>query len=314
MDQTYSEQQEKSPHIGRGALDAFFNLLTLVSIGWYSVALGGALFQIINKFYGRDIYGFSRFSRSALTFEISSVLIMTPVLLFLFGYLHRFYKEQKLNHQSGIHRWLTYFLLFVASVNILGSLIALIARLLEGDYTVGSLLKILVVFVIASGVFGYLFFDLRRKDYSVRSPVSIISTIIVIVASAATIVSGILIAGSPKEARLRNFDLQRTSDLSELRFFVENYYRENEKLPEDLTATQLKDIKDPESGQPYEYRIIDESTYELCAIFSLSAEESENSFRRFPGEDEWHFHEAGKQCFQKKIPADLIDTVKKRGS
>jgi hypothetical protein len=47
-------------------------------------------------------------------------------------------------------------------------------------------------------------------------------------------------------------------------------------------------LKDPETGQPYTYRVTGKTTYELCATFSLERKSEQNVF--------WN-HPAGEHCF-----------------
>ena len=37
---------------GRGALDAFLNLFSLITLGWMSIAIGMVVFQLIDKYLG----------------------------------------------------------------------------------------------------------------------------------------------------------------------------------------------------------------------------------------------------------------------
>ena len=50
--------------------------------------------------------------------------------------------------------------------------------------------------------------------------------------------------------------------------------------------------KDPESGLPYEYRIIDAKNYELCAIFKSKTVSDQGS----PSNNFWA-HGVGRHCF-----------------
>ena len=111
---------------------------------------------------------------------------------------------------------------------------------------------------------------------------------------AAAIVLGLSIIGSPAEQRQIRLDERRVLDLRGLSGGVNRYWNRQHELParaEDVidgqVTTQLP--LDPESKQPYEYRVTGSGRYELCATFARrsSAEES-NDF--------W-FHEAGPRCF-----------------
>jgi hypothetical protein len=127
-------------------------------------------------------------------------------------------------------------------------------------------------------------------------------------AVAATIVTalslawGFYLVGSPSARRLERFDDQRVRDLQtiarQIQWMVED---PNEKgvlkseLPASLEQAANKavgeqlNLRDPETGAPYGYRIPDESTYELCANFSQPRDASVSVF--------WN-HPAGEHCFR----------------
>ncbi|MEK7167620.1 MAG: DUF5671 domain-containing protein, partial [Patescibacteria group bacterium] len=124
---------------GKGALDAFLNLLTLASLGWFSITLGRAFFLLFDKFFNPKIGGLQFDDQYGLKVAIASLIIVTPVLLATINFLHYKYKKEEINHQSGIYRWLTYLMLFVVFLVIIGSLITLVFNLLNGDYTLAPM-------------------------------------------------------------------------------------------------------------------------------------------------------------------------------
>ncbi len=50
-------------------------------------------------------------------------------------------------------------------------------------------------------------------------------------------------------------------------------------------------IEDPDTEQEYEYRILDEDSYELCAVFALA------SITNNRARDAFWLHDAGRHCF-----------------
>lgn len=296
-EQTIGSAQTK----GGGALDAFLNLLHLITLGWVAVSLGQVLFWIISKFFSQALY-YGIQSQSTLKFGIASLIIVTPVFLGVAGFLHRQYKENKLNHQSGIHRWLTYLMLLISALTVIGDLIALVFRLLDGDYAIAFLLKILVIFVIAGGVFGYNLYDLRRKDYAKRNTVSMASFIAVIAVVLVAIIGSLFMVDSPQSSRLQQIDQTRVNDLSELNSLISSYYYENKTLPANLSDTKFTRITDPQTSAPYVYAVSGPKAYQLCATFALKANVDRNQYL---GNDDWYYHNAGYQCFTKKIVDDI---------
>jgi len=116
------------------------------------------------------------------------------------------------------------------------------------------------------------------------------ASILVVVAAVGT---GLRIIGKPSEQRLMRLDERRVMDLRSLASAVNRYRSQRQRLPEHAEEVIDGQITtrlplDPESQQPYDYRMIDAEHYELCATFSRRSRE--------PPDDFW-FHEAERRCF-----------------
>ena len=293
------ENQTQNPDQfkGKGALDAFLNLFSLITLTWMSIAVGIVLFQIIDKFLSPGMVNqLSSFSQSGLKFGVASALIITPIFLLIVGLLHKNYKQAILNPQSGVYRWLTYLILLAAALNIIGRLIQLVFQLLDGDYTLASILKICVVLLIASGIFGYYWYDLKRNDYSKRSNASLTFFAVIVVVALASIITSFFIIDSPLTARMKKYDLQRVNDLFSLDSVINFYYQENGELPQDLSAPRFSGYLNPETKEPYSYNVLGDKNYELCASFSLAVELGDQDYF-YGGVKDWNYHDAGYQCF-----------------
>jgi len=110
---------------------------------------------------------------------------------------------------------------------------------------------------------------------------------------AAAVATGLTIIGKPSEQRLMRLDERRVMDLQILAADVNRYRGQRQRLPEraeDVIDAQITTrlALDPESQQPYDYRMIDAGHYELCATFSRRSRDPSNDF--------W-FHDAGRRCF-----------------
>lgn len=116
----------------------------------------------------------------------------------------------------------------------------------------------------------------------------------------AAIIGGIALLDSPAEERLHRLDERRVADLRELAYALDSYWTREGALPSSLDELPdehdyLGELVDPESGEPYEYRVLGEDTYELCAVFATETTEQFET----PFQDSW-FHGAGRQCFELK--------------
>ncbi len=290
---------------GKGALDAFLNLLSLITLGWMSISIGSVLFQIINKFFIPQATDYENYySQDSLKFSIASAIIITPIFLIVISWLHKNYKAGNLNCKSGIHRWLTYLMLLASALTIIGRLVFQLFRFLNGDYASAVILKTVVILAIAGGIFGYYFYDLVRKDFSRRSGISLAGLIVVIIVSLGSVIGGFMIIDSPSRARALKFDIQRENDLSNLSFIINDYYQQNnDTLPANLLLPQFASYHDPETGQPYEYKRTGDKQYELCANFSLTAPNAQNDFTQpKPVNDaDIYAHGVGRQCFNRTV-------------
>ena len=130
---------------------------------------------------------------------------------------------------------------------------------------------------------------------------------IVIISIISAVIYGFFLIGSPAKQRLIKFDQQRISDLQNISFTVSSYWDYNKKLPEDLEKLTIQQdyyvysLKDPRTGEPYEYNILGEKRYELCAIFDDNPYPYWNqSVPRPVSEEKWNYNK-GRTCFQREV-------------
>ena len=125
-------------------------------------------------------------------------------------------------------------------------------------------------------------------------------TAIVIVATfvVAAVIIGVILLDSPAQERLRRLDERRVADLREIADELDYYWTREGILPSSLEELSAEpgvfvELFDPETGQPYEYRVLSSSTYELCAQFARDTAEEQDRFYK----DYWA-HGPGRQCFE----------------
>ena len=117
----------------------------------------------------------------------------------------------------------------------------------------------------------------------------------------AAIVIGVILLDSPAQERLNRLDDRRVSDWRELSFAVHVKWTREGRLPSSLEELSIeerivRELADPVTGDAYEYRVVDEDTYELCAVFEGEIDAGEHDI---PYEYLW-FHGPGRQCFELK--------------
>ena len=133
-----------------------------------------------------------------------------------------------------------------------------------------------------------------RRIISVRTVIAIS----LVVAVLAVVIVGVTLLDSPAEERSRRLDERRVDDLRDIARKLDIYWTREGALPSSLEELANEsgvflELFDPESGQPYEYRVLSSNTYELCAEFARDTAEEQGRFYR----NHWS-HGPGRQCFQ----------------
>lgn len=115
------------------------------------------------------------------------------------------------------------------------------------------------------------------------------------------LVSGVIVLGPPSEERARRLDDRRVEDLRGIALALDLYWSRHQRLPTSLDELSRESgvsisSSDPGTTQLYDYRVLDDTTYELCAHFQRdSSEPSQRVSESF-----W-YHGAGRRCFQPKV-------------
>jgi hypothetical protein len=298
--------------------EAFLYLVLFATLYTTAYDTGQVLFGLIAHWFPDPVArpyewrNYAQWIRDAT----AGLIIAFPVYLTLSRVIGREIAREPEKRGSPVRKWLTYITLFVTAVVIIADLTVLVTRVLSGELPVSFLLRVVVVFMIAGAVFSHYLADLRREEVGEPRAVrltgllAITSTMLVFV----TIVAGLIFIGSPGRERLRRLDLQRVEALRNISSAVEGYYAARSRLPDSLaTLLRLPDrldaraLRDPVTGAPYRYQVIDSLAYELCARFATRDTIGNPDG---PGSEFWK-HEAGEKCFRfevqsgGKLPARL---------
>lgn len=123
----------------------------------------------------------------------------------------------------------------------------------------------------------------------------------------AAIVGGLIVVGGPGEARLEKLDTARLDDLRAIDRAAEQALTQTGTLPPSLDSLAavahltLDQLSDPETSEPYEYRVLSDSTAEVCATFAhADGVVVPLAHRSDIGGD----HPAGRHCFTLYPPRD----------
>lgn len=287
------------------AREAFFYLVSFISLYVTAFSFGALVFQIIDRTFPDSLSRGGEFQPQDLATPIASIIVAFPLYLFLMKRLAMEVAADSERRQSLVRKWLTYLTLVVGAGIIIGDLIALLSNLLGGDPTTRFVLKTLTILVIATCIFGFYLWDMRQSEQPVTTVragyglrIFLGSIVAVILASLAY---GIFLLGTPSGQRLVRFDDRRVSDLTDISHNIDIYWELNGELPQSLADLSgpryfLRSIEDPATGVPYEYRALDEEKYELCAVFATDSTDRREEFSRPFSAKVWD-HSVGENCF-----------------
>jgi hypothetical protein len=284
------------------ARDFFIYLAFLITLVWLVVAFINFSFGVVDLLLPdilNNMYGL--FSADTLTNSMASLIIVTPFFLFIGSRINKDLGESPEKKSMWVRKWLLYALLFLAFIVTLTDLVLILRAFLMGELTLRFILKALSVLIISGAVFSYFLFELKR-DVTKKTRVPRYSAISFGIVVLALIVAGFIVAGSPVLQREMRLDAERIQDLENLKWQIELGASEGGKLLETLDEYEFEyvmkeEMQDPVTGEAYEYRVLSEDTYELCATF---AHASDSRFVRYDLREQWD-HEGGRQCFQRKV-------------
>ncbi len=315
MAQTSAAQKTKTTK--STARDVFFYLLMIVALYISVTSFLTLIFQYINRLLPETLPFASDTGPGLIIAATSALVIAWPVFMIMSWLIGRDLKNNPSKQNLGVKRWLSYVTLFISSIVIIITLIVLVNNFLSGELSLRVGLKILGTLVVAASVLGYYIWDLRRTNIKSLVPKIVVWTSTGLIL--AGIIGGFFIIGSPMEQRAQRFDSLRVSHIQQIQAEIFNYYGQKDALPQTLDELAEGNPftfiqNDPTTDLPYEYRVIDDVTFELCAVFEsdntdLTLEEQRNQFNEFgPFSDpEAYLHTEGRDCFEQTIDPDLID-------
>lgn len=299
---------QTSNNPNQAAKFAFFYMLSLVALVFMALSTGMIIFQIINKYIHDVLEPFGgRFSDPQLKFAISALVISAPIFYITAWQIQKNLFTGALDKDSGIRRWLTYLVLFAASVVMIGWLIGTLNTFLDGELTLKFGLKAISALAIAGTIFSFYLYDIRReKIKGQKDRVIKIYFYAALSVVAAAFITSLFLVESPAEARDRRFDDMVINDFSSLESAIQSYYTEFGALPDNLETIKgeydyisADELNGPYGEQEYVYRITGERSFELCAEFRASSrDEAEEKYRYAGGS--W-LHGAGEQCLERNV-------------
>lgn len=307
-----------------GPKDVFGQLLAIIGLFVSVIAFGTLIFGLIDIYFPDVLnYNSGYYAKEILRWPLAILVIVFPLFIWWNYYLQKDLEKNPDKKELRVRKWLLYFTLFAAAIVIIGDLVSLVFRFLNGDLTIQFVLKVLTVFLIAASVFIYYLWNIRKdipatKDLRMRWFVRII-----VVVAGFFIVFSFFAVGSPFSQRVKRFDDRRIQDLMAIQSEIINYWQVKESLPQ--TIDQLRDDirgfippSDPETGKPYEYSVLGSLQFELCGDFKTSNKQDSETgkpvpfaprggkypYRSYPAIEESWLHDAERICFTRTIDPD----------
>lgn len=301
--------------------DVFLHLLSIITLYFSAGTFITLLFQYINVWLPQFPEASQYYSGASglMRFAISSLIVVFPSYLLSVWFLNKDYSANPAKLQLSIRRWLIYFTLFVTALIMIGDLVVLINRLLEGEYTFRFLLKVLAVGLTTGSIFYY-YYNILKQEVSAGALKYFGYAVMLIVLAA--VVTGFFVIGSPAEQRKLQYDQSRVNDLTYLQSEILNYWQSKAVLPTELSALndELRGVRvpqDPENKIDYGYEVKGPNQFALCANFNLPYIDPQPTYvkpeysydGRFIGNPTWE-HQAGKICFERTIDEDFFKLKK----
>lgn len=301
--------------------DFFLWAGAVVALYWSVIAFIFLIFDYINYGLPNPLTHYPDPYQSGIPYEMASVIILFPLYACISWIIRRNIIKDPTRADIWVRRWAIILTLFIAGLAATIDLVILLTTFLRGDeITLAFMLKVLVVLLVAAGVFMHSIADLwgywAREAHKARY-VRVAAVILVMV----TIVSGFFIVGTPWQARLSRFDDQKVQDLQTIQYQVVNYWQHKQALPKSLADVKdpLSEIKtpvDPQTGASYEYQATGKTSFELCATFNAQSRGQagvsvpEPVGLGGPGMSENWQHGAGRICFSRTIDPQLYPPIK----
>jgi MFS family permease len=150
------------------AREAFLYLVLFILLGVVAWNLGSLLFALIDTAIADELdneYGFFFGSRDMqIRQAIAGLVVGGPLFAWLALHIRKQRRTNPAMQRSRVRKWLTYIALIIASCTLIGDAISLVYSFLAGELSTRLLLKLLVVAVLAGGVFFYFIRDAEQGD------------------------------------------------------------------------------------------------------------------------------------------------------
>ena len=138
------------------AREAFFYGIMFVALAMTAWHLVELLHNLIDHWITDPLdENTGRYTLSSTRWSIAALIVFAPTFLILNRRTVLATRADPGKRRSGVRKWFGYATLFLASITLLGDLMAVIYAFLSGDFTLRFILKALVVAGVAGSIFAY---------------------------------------------------------------------------------------------------------------------------------------------------------------
>jgi hypothetical protein len=281
------------------ARDAFFYLLAFFSLSVWTCALGSIFYNLIDRWIPDALgpAGDSVYSIRTISWQIAGIVVAFPLFLFVTRALSSQAAKRPELLDSGVRKWLTNLALVIAAVIVVGDLVTFIATFLTGDLSTRFIWRVVVIFVLAGGVFAYYLWTLRDN---LTPGIQRAFLGAACAAVALGLFGGFAVTGPPDHQRAVSLDRKRMDDLRTIATSLNDDWTQTSPngayhLPRTLAGVpplsgRRQSITDPQTGARYQYNpSVAGTAYSLCATFDLPSDPSDAG--------DTFAHTAGRNCF-----------------
>lgn len=305
--------------------DFFLWAGTVIALYGSIISFIALMFEYVNRAFPDPLAYYADPYGGAVRAAMAGVIVLVPTTLVLLRVIRGDMKKHPAKAEIWVRRWALVLTIFIAVAVILIDLITLITTFLGGELSARFGMKVLVVLLVALGVFMHFFADLKGYWIGNRTKANLIGIAVGVLAFV-SVISGFFIIGTPGEIRMLRYDEQKVSDLQSIQYQVVNLYQQKGTLPADLSLlndplSSYMTPVDPQTGAAYAYTVTGPLSFELCATFTMSTPDTAGQ-GAYPardiayspigtGIDENWQHGAGPVCFSRTIDPERYPLLEK---
>lgn len=270
-------------------------------------AVIAVLFGVINIAYPDAIENYWEYdgAQQGIRFGIAMLIVFFPTYIILTRMVNQIRRKETGTYLT-LTKWLVYLSLLVGGGILLGDFVAVILMYLNGEITLRFILKAVTLSAVIGSAFYYYILD-ARGYWNKHEDKSKLFAAGAGIAAIVVLVLGFINSDTPQEARQMRFDQQQITDLSDMQWRIEDHYRIENSLPENIEMLYIgiDAPTTPEGRMAYRYTVTEATAYELCATFAFASSNKSADAPLFEGSQKnpynnWD-HGAGETCFERTV-------------